>query len=247
MDDYVAVLPFYKKRKWLIPYIVPPLLCQRLKVLGVVTDAERNLLYERLLKQGIQVTVSSDDPVPQGCTFHNRVNHVLTLTDSYYEISKIYNRNTRRNLEEFLKSGQTLEQSYVVADCCRFLAKHDKTGLILRYRHNFETLIKTSLQLGCGHILVSRSEGEVVSVAFYIEWQGRIYFLLCASDSSGKNAQATYAIIDAIIQKYAGSGFIFDFTGSGIPGVARRNEGFGAETESYWQMQTLLMQQLVLF
>lgn len=235
MDDYVAALPFYRKKKWFISYVVPPLLCQRMAIMGKADDTQRRLLYERLLQQGCKVVVSSDDQVPEGFTVGKKVNHIVSLSGSYDEISQKFNRNTRRNLNDFMQSGLTLEAYDDVKLVCQFLAKHDQTGLIARYIKNFEDLMVTSMQQGCGHILVSLFEEALVSVGFYIEWQSRIYFLLCASDATGKKYSATYAIIDAILQKYAGAGLIFDFTGSGIPGVARRNEGFGAITETYWQ------------
>jgi hypothetical protein len=240
MDDYVAVLPFYKKRKWLIPYILPPLLCQRLGVVGSANDKERRLLYEWLSKQAIKVMISSDDPVPEGFTVTKRINHILPLKDAYVTVRQRYNRNTRRNLEDFTRSGQKIETSVDIIQICQFIAVHDPTGLIARYRGSFEKLMREATDKGCGFVLTAKWEHTMVSAAFYIVWNQRIYFLLCGSDTVGKESQATYAIIDAIIKKYAGTGFVFDFTGSGIPGVARRNEGFGAQTEEYWHADLFL-------
>jgi hypothetical protein len=235
MGDYDAVLPFYRKKKWLIPYVLPPLLCQRLGILGTADVTQRKLLYEYLLKQGCKVTLCTDDDIDSGMVKKVRNNHILHLNDSYVDLRKKYNRNTSRNLNDFIQSGQYLASDCSVSDCCRFLAKYDPTGLVVSHHENIETLITHALNNGIGHILTATNHGVLTSVAFYIVWHGRIYFLLCGSDASGKQVSATYAIIDAILQKFAGSGLLFDFTGSGIPGVARRNEGFGAITETYWQ------------
>jgi len=237
MGDYDAVLPFYRKKKWGIPYVLPPLLCQRLNITGISDASEKRLLYELLLKQGCKVTLCTDDDINSDMVKKVRNNHILFLDSSYADLRKKYNRNSSRNLNDFIQSGQQLASDCSVSECCRFLSKHDPTGLVASHHGNIQTLITYALENGIGHILTATNHGALTSVAFYIVWQGRIYFLLCGSDALGKQVSATYAIIDAILQKYAGSGLIFDFTGSGLPGVARRNEGFGAYKETFRQYQ----------
>ena len=42
-----------------------------------------------------------------------------------------------------------------------------------------------------------------------------------------------YLLVDHLIRNYAGTGLIFDFAGSDMPGVAYFNQGFGSELRQY--------------
>jgi hypothetical protein len=65
----------------------------------------------------------------------------------------------------------------------------------------------------------------------------RIYFLLIASDAFAKKNGLTFALIDHMIAHYAGQFELFDFTGSQMKTIAQRNEGFGAQIETYFRYQ----------
>ena len=73
----------------------------------------------------------------------------------------------------------------------------------------------------------------MLAAGWFVYTPERCLFLVCASTSEGKRNQAMYLLVDHVIRSKSGSGLIFDFTGSNIPGVAYFNSGFGA-VKSYY-------------
>jgi hypothetical protein len=82
----------------------------------------------------------------------------------------------------------------------------------------------------CG---VYNRAGKLMAAGLFIVTLGRCLFLVCASTPEGKENQSMYLLVDHMIGKNAGSGIVFDFSGSNIPGIAYFNAGFGSYTTQY--------------
>jgi hypothetical protein len=97
-----------------------------------------------------------------------------------------------------------------------------------------EKICDTSLQQGKGEIVgVYNAVGELLASGWFVQHMQRYVFLVCASTEKGRKLHAIYFLIDQMIQKYAGTKTMLDFSGSDIPGVAYFNAGFGAIKSSY--------------
>ncbi len=90
--------------------------------------------------------------------------------------------------------------------------------------------------LGNGNILAVTKEDKIISGIFYISDADRVYTLIMASDDVGLQSKAMFLLIDDVIKQYSGKKKYLDFFGSNIENIARRNEGFGALKEVYFQL-----------
>ena len=236
--DYEAVLPLFKKRKWFIPYVTQPFLCQQG---GVFSKAKKgfdaDMLYCIAVKDIFNLNILTRVAWSGHVTAKERVNHILELKVGYDKIRSGYNRNTIRNLTKARNTGIIIENEFNPDLVATFLANNDQSGYIIPYQNNIIELIQKSFNVQSGFVLKASIDGKMNSLAYFIEDGDRLYFLLCASDVIGKNHKSLYLLIDEAIKMYAEKKMILDFTGSNIENIARRNLGFGAKTETYFQLK----------
>jgi len=238
--NYLTLMPFYKKSKYLIPYITQPFLCQRLGIFNAennLSTLEIDIFYRKLANSVLKYDILTAHNIPSKSNHKTRENHILNLEFSYDGLSKNYNRNTKRNLTAAANiENHIITDEVEVTDLIDFFRKNDPTLLLDKHYKKVMQLIKSALVQNNGFLLVAKENNELRAAAFYIEFGSRIYFLICASDVRGKETKSMYYLIDDIIRKYSGQSKIFDFTGSNIKSIAQRNLGFGAEVETYFHV-----------
>jgi hypothetical protein len=236
IGEYEAVFPILIKKKLFIPYITTPHLCQQL---GLFTVDESNTdSYLKPIQTSLksylktELTLNPGSIFPTLCT--TKTNHILPLNESYESLKKDFNRNTIRNITAALKSEAKLIYTQETDIFLDFVYTHEPSRSLNQIYHPLQNLINYTFEVGNGNIIVAFVEESLAAAAFVIEDEERIYFLVCASSEKGKDLKLMYLIIDFLIQKYANTQKIFDFTGSNISSIARRNLGFGAIAEEYY-------------
>lgn len=240
IGEYDAVFPLLTKKKLFIPYVTNPYLCQQLGLFSTKPIDEKvhleyiiKYLRTRFLKSDI--LVSND--ISSNRFALKKTNHILKLNKNYSDLFDQFNRNTQRNIKKGVEKRLELSESYDIQLFVNFLIDNDKSGVLGSIKNNIICLIKSTFEKGNGKILIVKNNDDLQAASYCIEDESRIYFLLCASSPIGTENKAMYLIIDSLIKKYSGSNKVFDFTGSNIKNIARRNEGFGAETEYYFHIK----------
>jgi hypothetical protein len=242
IDDYVAVFPVLVKKILFIPYVTHPFLCQQLGLFSknhAFFEEYSIIISKYLTTNFLKTDTTINNTFVTGKNISSRSNHILPLDLEYDDLYKKYNRNTKRNINKANESNLILYESDDVSAFVEFIKSNDESGIAGLIETNISHLISASFTREIGTIIMAKDEDGVHSSAFYIIHEQRIHFLLCASDSIGKEKKAMFLIIDEIIRKYAGFKYVFDFTGSNIENISRRNEGFGAETEIYYHLKLL--------
>jgi hypothetical protein len=96
-------------------------------------------------------------------------------------------------------------------------------------------LISLTQTNGDGMILAAYTpENEFCAAAFFLRSGNRIVYLNAFSTEEGKNYNAMYVIVDEFIRENAKSGFLLDFEGSSIKGVAHFYKSFGSFSETFY-------------
>ncbi len=236
--DYEAVMPLFVKKKWFISYITQPFLCQQG---GVFSLNHKSLHTNKLYNEAVKKIYSLNILTRVLWTGHSkaieRVNHILDIDSDYETIRSGYNRNTIRNIQYAEKSGIILDFEHNPDLVASFLVAYDQSGYMEQYSKAIRDLIGISLIKQNGFVLKATLGNQINSIAYFIEDNQRLYFLLCASDPIGKASKSMYLLIDNAIKSYAGKKKVFDFTGSLLENIARRNIGFGAKIETYYQLK----------
>lgn len=243
LGDYYAVMPFYKKSKYLIPYITQPFLCQRLGIFNAkehMDSLEIEKFYEKLGERVFKYDILTAYNIPLKSKHHLRENHILSLEFTYDELLNNYNRNTKRNLAVARSvQNHTITEDAEINEIIAFLKKNDPTLLLEKHNTKVIKLIQSAISEKNGSLLVAKENNELRAAAFFIVFGDRIYFLICASDERGKEIRSMYYLIDYVIRKNAKQAKVFDFTGSSIKSIAQRNLGFGAQVETYYHVSRI--------
>ena len=239
LDDYKAVMPFIRKFTFLIPRVIPPLLCQQLGIFSkndLLSQSNCDTFYSMLKRNMWRFDVKTKTNLPENVHMDIKINHVLLLDKSYEDIEKKYNRNTKRNILQAKNVKLNLLKPLDYITTFEFLMLNDPSGIIKKYAANIKNFMATVHLLNKGFSIVAMENNIIRAAALLIVEDDRLYFTLCASNDKGKKTKAMYLIIDHIIKEYSGSKKIFDFTGSSIENISRRNDGFGSDKEIYYHL-----------
>ncbi len=237
--DYEMVFPVYAKRKLWIPYITQPVLCQRLGLFGRNPDPlVQKQLFSQLFRKNWKADLMSQTELPAPYSGVERVNHILAIDAPYNVVFAHYHRNARRNIEKARHSGVEIFKEEDHPVIVPFFIQHDSTGLISLWREKLLAAMEAFRGRG-GDAWVARLGEELLAAAYCVCYEDRVYFLLCQSSQAGKQTAAMYLLIDQMVQYYAGGAYKwFDFTGSNLSSVARRNLSLGAVEETYWHVNS---------
>jgi len=239
LDDYRAVLPLPRRRKYGIDYICPmpfsgalavygktPLPCDTLDFLQQVPSWFR-LMDINLVVQGRSL------PWPS----QSRKNHVLHLNRPYAEVHAGFRETLRQTLGQEREQGHaragisidTLLEEALAAGALAGTRSSDR----LRLKRLYEDLRMREKAFTLGWV----QDGNIVAGALFFRSPGRIYYMASWSGETGRRCGAAARLLDTVIREYAGLDVVLDFEGSDIPGVAFFFEGFGAIPESYLLMR----------
>lgn len=237
-DNYRAAMPLPWRRKYGIPYVFQPFLIQRLGIFehGQHPDIETQRRFLRAIPwrfATIELKLQAIDVFFPKFLSRSMPNHVLDIELDIDAIRGGYNRNTRRNLAKAAQCGYEIEQGIDIEEFVAFQERWEPwqatPGESILTRRIAAALKENRETLSLG----VRQNDELVAVGLFAVDTGRVYFLLCVSSDSGKEGKAMFFLIDWVIEKYSGRPLIFDFTGSNLESIARRNLGFGCKEEHY--------------
>ena len=235
LNDYEAVMPLPKRKKWGITYIHQPFMCQQLGVFhkqeSYCVDDFISAIPKEILHFNFNLNTHNSSTI---CVSRSNVNYLLPLEKNIEELRANYSKSHLKNLRRANKHNLSIA---TVTDSAKQFSKNKRllaSGFMNLKQFDLEfNIINTSLELGKGEIFsVEGSQGNCCSV-FVINDNKRLYLLSSYSNEEGKRKSAYFFLLDYIFSLEKFRGFVFDFEGSNLEGVAQRNKGFGAEPTTY--------------
>jgi hypothetical protein len=241
-ENYKWIMPLPVKFKFGIRYLVQPVFCQQIGVYGI--GIKKNIasqFYSKIYWKFpyINVQINNFTGLEKRKYLNGRINYELDLTSTYEVLVKDYTENTLRNIKKAEKLGIFIEHCSM--DEFITFCKSHAMGISDQLLEILSKLILACMDRKLIQILkASNLDKEILSAACYIVWNKRIIYLAGASSAPGKKLSSMFMIFDFIIKKYAASGYILDFEGSMIPGIARFFRGFGAKSTYYYTLKKYL-------
>ena len=235
-DGYAAVMPLPLKRKYGIQYVMQPVYAQQFGVysknrLSVPeTEAFLNSIPQQFRYVALNLN-SENEIMSEHFTFSMNNNFVLPLDSDYNTLSSRFSANTGRNLQKSKGLQISLEGSVDEL----LTLKLENTGSNRRRipTQRIHDFINSVMDHNAGLVCTAASGGNTCAAVFFLRDEKRFYYLIPVSNPLGKEKKAMFAIVNRIIQEFAGSSYLLDFEGSNIPGIARFFEGFGAVNRPY--------------
>jgi|WetSurSiteA1Bulk_404760.scaffolds.fasta_scaffold08360_2 hypothetical protein len=241
-DDYVAVMPLTRNTRFGVDYLYQPYFTQQL---GVFSQQDSGIRKISDFLNGIpdsyryiDIRVNADNlPDHPDFLYTSRKNCTLDLSPDYIQLATGYHRNCRRNIQKALHAGLSVKTGPGPSVFTSFI-RRNLDNQLTRLRKSFypilQQIVQTSIQKGTGEIKgIFNPRGDLVAAAWFVLTPGRYTFLVCASTAAGKENQAMFLLVDHAIREKAGTGLLFDFAGSNMPGIAYFNLGFDARESFY--------------
>jgi len=241
-DDYQAVMPLPKRKKYGIHYIYQAPWVQQL---GVFSDViVETSLVDRFIKsiprkfKLIDVCLNSENSTDSS---HAQLkdNYILPLNTNFNKIKDNYNKNRKRisktdfsnfridkkgNISEFLSLYKMQEVNY-------------KT-----HKDSFEKL-QNLLNICNNHINiwnVYKNENLIAGLCWIKDHHRITYLVPITTDEAKKDNIPTY-IVNELIKAHINTNYTLDFEGSMVEGVAKFYKSFGAGKETYFHLKKYII------
>lgn len=245
--DYEGVMPFVTAKKVFFNLCYPPPLTKQNDFLYREYGFPEKLnVYLHLAKHFSRIEVLAPwRNENTGFTSSKKINHVIPLEGKTIQnLRDNYNRNTKRNINKALSSNIYISEIFNIKEISKFIISCDNTKYFLKYPHILPSLLSEILEKGRGNVYGAFKNKDLTAIGIFVVEDLRVYFLICCSNPTGKDTKSMFLLIDEAISFYCNLGMsVFDFTGSSIESIARRNLGFGSIEEVYyhtvWNHSTL--------
>ena len=216
-------------------YITQPFLCQQLGVFhqqeNFCIDDFISIIPKNFLRFTMNLNVNN---IVSSSIIKKNVNYTLLLNKNIHELRSNYSKSHLKNLRRantkkvFISSVPDTPEEFSI----------NKRKL----SSNFMSKKQLDLELKIIKALIGAGKGEIFSAKvtncnccsiFVANENKRLYLLSSYSNEEGRSNSVYFFLMDYIFSLKKFRGYIFDFEGSNIKGVAERNKGFGAKPSNY--------------
>jgi len=240
LNDYEAVMPLPKRKKYGISYIFQPYWIQHLGVFSKESLSGDDIkLFLRSIPKKIKyidynINFKTD-------TVSAKINYILPLQDNYDKLFGSFSKLRKRSITKAKKAGlflKSLDEWKPILNLSEKKPQQD-FRITTHAALKFEKLLKRAKQLNNLKVLAAYTkDNELVGGAFFVISKSRITYLFSVINKKGRALQAMSLIIDSIIKTYAKTDFILDFEGSMLHGVAKFIKSFRPQKENYYHLKT---------
>ena len=241
LNDYTAVMPLPKRKKYGIHYIYLASWVQQLGVFSIkaVDAALVNAFIGQIPKKFklIDVVLNSGNSIENS---HNikKDNFILSLENKTYPtLQKEYSKGRKSSIKQAVKLGLIIERSTSADVLIDLFKQHSGSSLRKTdqtYVH-LQNLVKKAMSRNRMLIFeVFDASHNLLGGAIFIKDKYRITNLFSALNKEGRNKQAMSFLIDYVIKKHANKPLVLDFEGSMVPEIASFYKSFGANKEIYF-------------
>ena len=243
LNDYEAVMPLPRRRKYGLNYIYQIPWVQQLGIFSKDNIDERLIhdFIDHIPKKYVLVDYNFNSKNNISSKYVvKRINYVLYLDKSFEEISQNYNKNRKRIIRrEF--SDYIIDKNGSVED---FLDLYINQNVNYKtHKDSYEKLQHLlNVKHSSVHIWNVYKNEELLAGLVWLNDKNRITYLLPVATDLAKKDNIPTFIINELIKEYQNTNYILDFEGSMIEGVANFYRSFGAVKEEYcWYTKKVLV------
>ena len=240
LNDYEAVMPLPKRKKYFINYIFLPAWVQQLGVFSINEISEdliKSFIHEIPKKFKLIDVFFNSENFFRHKNLALRVNYILSLNKPYEAIIKNYKKGRKSSIKQAQKNDLEVAENYSHREIIN-LFKINKGVKLNKSNIDYNilnTLIEAALLLNMAECLaVLNNKKELIGGALFLKNNQRLTYLFSSINKEGREKQAMSFLIDYVNKKFSNSEYIFDFEGSMISEIALFFKSFGAEKETYY-------------
>lgn len=240
MNDYEIVMPLTWNKKYTIHYLYQPFFCAQLGIFGKNISSEIVKFFLEAIPPKFKYWdfyLNKDNLYSLPSFYmYERINYVLSLLDTYKNLSAKFAQSHQRNIKRALKLGNVVKKNVDIEKVI-FLAKQQtkKFSPIAEKDYNnflklFEVLKKKKMATTYG---VYSANNQLIASCAFVFSHNRAYYILVGNHPDSRTAGASHLMIDYFIKEHAGENLVLDFEGSNISSLAFFYKSFGASVEKY--------------
>jgi len=241
-DDYNSVFPLVFGKKLGMNHLYQPFLTQQLGIFSKSTlDPIKVKEFIDLIPPKFKFIRTNfntyNNITSQQHSISNRVTFQLDLIQPYHKISSNYSDNTRRNISRSHALGVNVVRGLAVDDLILLKRENSSTSLKEKHYIMMKRIATNAISKGIGEIYAAySSDNSLCAASFFIKSNGKLVYLIAASNEQGKENRAMFRLVDHYINANSETNQILDFEGSSIDSIARFYSGFGAVPCTYQQL-----------
>lgn len=251
LNDYEAVFPLPKRRKFGLTYAYTPFWVQQLGLFSKTYKGLRRIndFISEIPKhyRFVELNMNHQAPVDDNSTIQlvENQNCLLKLDKPYQDQILDYSSNLRRNLKKAEAAHLEVFKNDAPNNLIQ-LFKADKGSSLSHLSSNeykvLEQVMHVAIYKHCGQIWMAYDEGNrPIAGMFLLFGFNRIVLLFTGNSKEGRESAAMPFLIDEFLKSSANSSFVFDFEGSNDSNLNRFYKSFGSESAPY---QTLKINRL---
>jgi hypothetical protein len=239
--DYKAIIPLTVKRKYGLRYIIQPDFAQQL---GCFFQEGFSNIYDDLIRKTSElfkycnIQLNCTNLVVSNFDFKTRINCELDLSESFQDIFKNFNTNTKRNISKANKNNLEFAKDLCTSELIQFIKRNSVENLSKSQLKILKQIIIETVEKGIGKGYgILNEKKEILAVAFLLNKFDRLIYLASASNKEGKEKRAGFYLMNELLKISSGSNMIFDFEGGNFPNTAGFYKGFGAVERDYFGLK----------
>lgn len=240
LNDYEAVMPLTRNKKYSICYLYQPAFTACLGIFGKTLTAEKVNDFLKAIPSKFSYW---DIYFNHGnffrlkdFTLYERMNYVLPLNEPCEKLYSNYRENIKRNIKKAEQFGLAINKNIAVAEVTALAKQQARefADLPAEDFKRFESLYQLLYQKEkATTYAVHTKEGQLLAAAVFFFSHNRAYYIMVGNHPDGKTLGASHALINAFIKDHAGQNLLLDFEGSDISSLAFFYSSFGAREEKY--------------
>jgi hypothetical protein len=237
VNDYEQVMPVVWRRKFGIRYSYQIPFLQQLGIFCGKKNADEKLFLQALFS----VCRYGYYPFNFGNSIEGTrafVNFILPLDSSYEEMSDRFSAVVTQNIRRAAGHNLDYEKGEIdeaIYHCKRLYGK--RSGVT---DEQFERFRKLCFFIGKNDKIivrkVSTAGGSLLAIALLPADKRRMYNAINSTLPEGRTSLANYYLLSRLWMEFEGTGMIFDFEGSDIPGVKEFYRKFGGVNQPYQKL-----------
>lgn len=237
IDDYKAVMPVPWRKKYGITYVYDVPFIQQL---GAFSKAEyKDDFFLLALVDNFKYGDYNFNYNNKALFIKSHTNYILDLSKDYTTIQSNYKSDLVKNINKAVKENI----AYKISDHATAIELYKSlyAAKLANVRpRDFDNLKNLCDFLhGEGKVIVRKvvnANQQIIAAALLITDGKRLYNIANSVTPEGRKKEANHFLFDAIFRDFSGSGLIFDFEGSDIPGVKSFYKNFGVTDQRYYSI-----------
>ena len=242
-NDYEAVMPIPRGKKYFFNYVYTPLWVLELGVFYSNSDFDYHEFFKKIdtLFSYIDLRLNSGNiNKTNKYSTELRQFQYLNLKRDYKQLYTDFRKDRKKDLQKAKENNLVEVWNDDIVNMIQLFKKNVGTRLSYVSTKDYDILfklIKFCLKKEMGEVLSVYQNKDLVASGFFLKYKDTITILISSTDFSNRNNGANTFFIDVALRKYIDEYSEFNFGGSSIKSIAHYFNSFGALTKKYYSLK----------